>query len=301
MNSGRLICRARPEKLPFDRLQGTTVDTVPSILYADITSSDFGKFHKMIIDSTAKGKTSYRLRYKPVGSGSRNELTLLGYGVELALKRTDYIVIDDRDGSSATENHTVSPSNDGTNNDLQPLTASQLRKLGIKAASYAMASADPFQQLLDLVQDFPKYSSAITEQEISQEFLAEHEANREMILPKGYNVLWMNGLQIEAKEVDAFGLLASIRKERDLINDMTKFRLTPLEAINLLSHQLIAQATAQEKPQRYDFRDDIEGGNAIIWMNNVEKDKRYANWPHQMEAVSLHIPRSSLNLLVYLY
>jgi UDP-glucose:glycoprotein glucosyltransferase len=41
-------------------------------------------------------EVEYVLRYKPP-RGSRNSLHLAGYGVELALKKTDYIVIDDRE------------------------------------------------------------------------------------------------------------------------------------------------------------------------------------------------------------
>jgi UDP-glucose:glycoprotein glucosyltransferase len=38
--------------------------------------------------------------------------------------------------------------------------------------------------------------------------------------------------------------------------------------------------------QRFDWRDSIEGGNVIIWMNDIEKDKRYADWPTSLQAVS---------------
>ena len=44
-----------------------------------------------------EGKTSYRLRHRrAIDSGLNKPLMIPGYGVELALKRTDYIVIDDR-------------------------------------------------------------------------------------------------------------------------------------------------------------------------------------------------------------
>lgn len=210
---------------------------------------------------------------------------MAGYGVELALKRTDYIVIDDRNGSTESNEGAKSISDADRDNNLRPLTATELRDLGEKTASYVMDDKNPLQRLLEVVGDFPKYSSEIASYETSQDLKTEHEANREVFLPKGYNVIWMNGLQVDPREVDAFNLVDNVRRERGIVDGMRRLGFSATEAISLLSHPVIAQSIVNDKPQRYNFRDEVEGGKVIIWMNNIEKDQRYSHWPTQVEAV----------------
>ena len=216
-----------------------------------------------------------------------------GYGVELALKRTDYIVIDDR--SDGPEGSVPQPTQPETEEilleadeiaDLKPLSSSDLLGLGPKVASFVMASDNPLETLLKVSQDFPKHSSAITKRNISNDFLAEHQQNRDVFLPAGYNVIWMNGLQIESRQMDAFALLERMRRERGLVESLRKLGFTGSEAVQLLSHSSIAESKIQSESQRYDYRDNIEGGRAIIWLNDIEKDKRYKAWPVYINAVS---------------
>jgi UDP-glucose:glycoprotein glucosyltransferase len=77
-----------------------------------------------------------------------------------------------------------------------------------------------------------------------------------------------------------------MRKERKLIKGVRDLGLTGSEAIQLLSHNEIATVKAENEPQRFDWRDDIEGGKVIIWMNDIERDKRYEGWPTALSAVS---------------
>lgn len=275
--------------LPFDRVLGDSLSEHPAILYADIGSESFRKFHKNLSKTARDGKSSYRLRYRAAVGAESKPLAVSGYGVELALKRTDYIVIDDRqaeeaqtDDSSNTGEATL---NEEELSDLRPLASSELRRLGVKAASFVMGSDAPFDTLLRLSQDFPKHSSSIAAANISDEFVSEHARNRAEILPSGYNILWINGVQIMARDVEAYSLLEHLRRERKLINGVQEIGLNGAEAVELLSHEAITESQVDQETQRYDWRDDTEGGNVIIWMNNIEKDKRYADFPKTAKAL----------------
>ena len=117
-------------ELPFDRVLGDQDNAKPSVLYADITSDSFKKFHKTISKTAREGKTSYRVRYVPPKAATSMPLTVSGYGVELALKRTDYIVIDDRQAEEEQKDGTV-PATEATLTeeevaDLRPLSSSEL-------------------------------------------------------------------------------------------------------------------------------------------------------------------------------
>jgi len=259
----------------------------PSILYADITSQSFRQFHKTVSSTAKDGKTSYRIRYKPSAQGTTTPLSVNGYGVELALKRTDYIVIDDREAEAAADQSTgkATTLTDDEVADLRPLSASELRRLDLKAASFVMNSDDPFETLLKLSQDFPKHSSAISAANVSDDIVQELMANREAFLPPGYNIIWINGVQVFARDFDPFALLEHLRRERKLVNGAKELGLTAADAIKFLSHPAISESQASQESQRYDWRDDIEGGDVIIWLNNIEKDKRYQDFSPSVKAV----------------
>lgn len=270
------------EKLQFDRIAGN-LSAPASILYADITSPIFGHFHKALIQTARNGKTSYRIRHRKPFILKQKPVIVGGYGVELALKRTDYIVIDDRDAGVPPDKHDSKKKEvileDEQVADLKPLSKSELVSLGLKASSFIMQSENPFQILTGLSQDFPRFSTAIAAHNISSEFVTEHAYNRGQLIPAGLNVFWINGLQVLERQVNAFTLLDILRKERKLMHDFRQLGLTGPQAIDLLSHQDIAIVKAEDEPQRFDWRDTVEGGNVIIWLNDVEKDKRYQGWP----------------------
>jgi UDP-glucose:glycoprotein glucosyltransferase len=215
-----------------------------------------------------------------------------GFGTELALKRTDYIVIDDRKAEEGkdVEKEPAKPTDielvDEEVADLKPLTSSEVEELGLKAAAYVLGSEDPLETLVKLTQDFPKYSSVIAGLNSSEAFLKEHQENRATLLPAGYNVMWINGVQYDSRKVDAFSLLDHMRRERALLGSFQDMEFSSEEAIKLLTHPAIAEAQSDVDTQRYDWRDQTEGGNVIIWMNDIEKDKRYADWSSALYSVS---------------
>ncbi|KAK2763700.1 hypothetical protein FQN54_009316 [Arachnomyces sp. PD_36] len=277
-----------PKVLPFDRVLGDP-EAPSSILYADVSAPMFHEFHQAISESAREGQVSYRVRYRPSVSKDSRPLFMNGYGVELALKRTDYIVIDDRASEKSEE------PKKGVNagqleveeapEDLKPLSSSEVLNLGLKASSFVMNSQDPFDTLLRLSQDFPKHSSSVAAHDTSEQYLTELLENKELMLPPGRNIMWLNGAEVDSRKVDAFSLLEKLRTERSLINRFRALGFTGQEAISLLSDRPIALAQLADEPSRYDYRDDTEGGNVIIWLNDIEKDKRYREWPDALETL----------------
>ncbi|KAM3072077.1 killer toxin resistant protein [Clarireedia jacksonii] len=286
---GDIIGDSQTQELPFDHVLGSS--TGPhSILYADITSPSFSHFHKTLVKTAREGKTSYRLRHrKPIDSSLSNPLVIPGYGVELALKRTDYIVIDDRKEEIENEPKVTAKTEvkfeDEEVSDLKPLSTSELSSLAVKASSFIMESEDPFDSLIKLTQDFPKYSSAVASHNISTDFLTEHASNRAQFVPSGYNILWMNGVQVTERQIDAINMLEILRKERKMIGSVRELGLTGRQAVQLLSHPNVSAASTDSDVQRFDWRDEIEGGSVIIWLNDIEKDKRYADFPSSLGAL----------------
>ncbi|KAK3301548.1 glycosyltransferase family 24 protein [Chaetomium fimeti] len=282
--------------LPFDRKFGTGSRDV--ILYADITAPDFGTYHEIAMKLAQSGEGAYRVRYRRSPAHPTEALSVNGYGVELTLKRTDYIVIDDRDTGAAKSPGGEAQKPIGSSEvvlddeevtDIKPLEKSELASLGMKAASFIMQSESPFETLLKLTQDFPKYSTSLGAHNVSAEFKAEHEDNRKVLVPEGMNVLWMNGIQLIERQIQPFGLVDLLTRERRLINGVLDLGLTGQQAISLLGHTEVAQAkSGGEEPRRFDWRDEIEDGRVIVWLNNLEKDKRYQEFAPSIWALIQH-------------
>jgi len=285
-----LTSTSSTRSLPFDHVSGNPAALDAWTAYIDISSPKFVHEYRQWQKRYTETPIPLRVRYKAPLVDESRPLVVSGYGVELALKRTDYIVIDDREADensmednarSATE---VVLNDNEEVRDLKPLSSSELSTLGFKAASYVLASEAPFDTFVKVSQDFPKHAAALASSELSAAFVQEHQENRGAFLPAGYNLLWMNGVQLDARQVDAFSLLERMRRERHLVNGIQELGFTAPEAISLLSHPEVAEAQTSGEVQRYDYRDETEGGKVIIWLNDIEKDKRYSDWPGDPKA-----------------
>ncbi|KAL4990969.1 UDP-glucose:glycoprotein glucosyltransferase-domain-containing protein [Aspergillus falconensis] len=270
-------------ELPFDRILGHD-SLPPAILYADVASPMFKDFHQTLSAMAKEGEISYRVRYRPPQHWSSRPLFVSGYGVELALKRTDYIVIDDRDAEQRSPNSVESAGIGEAPDDLKPLSSSEVSRLGLNTVSYVADSDDPLDRLVKLSQDFPKYSATIAAYNASAQLHKEIRANRLGMLPPGASAIWINGVQIDPRQIDAFFLVDHLRRERRLIDSFRSLGLSAKEAVDLLAHEIVTESVAQGTPQRYDYRDETEGGGVIIWLNDLEKDAKYESWPSQLAA-----------------
>ena len=289
------------EALPFDRTRGTGR---VAIMYGDIMSPTFASSYKALSEMAREQGLAYRLRYKRSASVNQSPLPVSGYGVELALKRTDYIVIDDRESDAEP----VKPASvhaqavlglEEEVADVKPLSSSELSHLGLSAAAFIAASENPLETLLKVTQDFPKYSALLSGHNASQEFTDELKKNSAAVVPGGYNVLWMNGVQLIERQIESYTLVDLLRKERRLIDAVRALGLSGPEAISLLSHEEVAMSKDKDdEVSRFDWRDDAEGGNVIMWLNNIEKDDRYESWPTDLYAVR-HVPSSTEVLSMY--
>ncbi|CAK7273062.1 killer toxin resistant protein [Sporothrix epigloea] len=294
LKEGRAIVsnhQTQVRELPFDTRLGLGPD---AILYADITSPKFGLFHRFLATKALAGEITYRLRHVRTSAGrvrgdELEQLPVNGYGVELVLKRTDYIVIDDREAAENPDNGSNTPKKllsaadvtldaEKEVSDLRALAKSELAELGMSTADYIMQSKTPFETLLKISQDFPRYSSSIAMHNASAEFIKEHRENRAIMVPSGANVLWMNGVQMIDRQIQPLSLVEDIRRERTMINGVRELGLTGKEVIELLGHAAISASKAEDASPRFDWRDEMEGGRVIVWLNNLEKDSRYKDF-----------------------
>lgn len=273
--------------MPFDRSIGIGKEAV---LFSDPLSPSFGEFHKTLSKAAAERELNYRVRYRRGSQDPKTPLPVSGYGVELALKRTDYIVIDDReaqnDANSQKPLNTEAIFEEQELADIRPLSTSELGSLGMKSSSFIQSSPNPFETLVKLMQDFPKFSASISAHNVSQEFSDAYSNDHMQRVPRGVNALWMNGLQLIERQVEPFALVEMLRRERKLIDSVRTLGLSGSEAISLLGHEKVAAAKADgDDAVRYDWTDRPEDGHAIMWLNDLEKDERYAQYSSDLSSL----------------
>ena len=63
--------------------------------------------------------------------------------------------------------------------------------------------------------------------------------------------------------------------------------LTPKQAFQLLSDPIIGQKQTGEEAGEgvVDASDRPEGGDVVVWWNDIEKDSRYKQWPTSLTGV----------------
>lgn len=287
--------------LPFDRVLGSGREAV---LYADPVSDEFAIFHQRLSRAARSGELSYRVRYRRGRAAPEKPLHVSGYGVELALKKTDYIVLDDRFASESAQKR-ISTEKDILEEDqddvfeLKPLSASELAPIGMKAASLIQQSESPFESLVKLSGDFPKYVSSIALHNISDKFATELEELRTHHVRDGLNFLWINGAQLIDRQVEPFALVGILRRERKLVDGIRGLGFNADQAVDLLSHNAISSTKSDEDSTRYDWTDVAEDRRAIIWLNDLEKDERYESYPTSLFSVSLNCANLMLQLLTH--
>lgn len=95
--TGQSAASTKPiELLPFDHLVSKSQTDPIVALYTDRFSAKFAEFH----DALNQQAIPHVIRYRPHAAHVPTPLYLSGYGVEMALKKTDYLVIDDRSSQS---------------------------------------------------------------------------------------------------------------------------------------------------------------------------------------------------------
>ncbi|KAK9461767.1 UDP-glucose:glycoprotein glucosyltransferase-domain-containing protein [Lipomyces oligophaga] len=304
-----------PEILPFDHQLSKSDELPVAILYADVALPKFLQFHNLLLAEAENGKLRYILRFKPsnltVVRKSKiplRPLGLSGYGVELALKRTDYIVIDDRDQAvSGTDGHVISkePTEDEVildvlfadqqTKDIKPLKKYELEDLSWQTAGFVLQDHKEISKLdllVKILQDYPKYASSLASvtvenlAEIRDEMADNLESLAIARFAQGDNAIFVNGARVDSQLTDdLFGIMSIIKRERKFVNDLKWLNLSTKVVSDLIGGELSLKLKDQPNDPRFDMSDTIEGGGAIIWLNDLEFDPMYQKFYPSIQSI----------------
>jgi UDP-glucose:glycoprotein glucosyltransferase len=196
------------------------------------------------------------------------------------------LTVDRPDGADASVKKVPESSDEAPQ--ITPLHASVLGDLGYQASQAIVASETPLETLQLLCQDFPSQSSKIAAITVNDTLVDRFRQNARVI-PAGENVFWLNGMMVPRDKVEAFDLLSIMRRERELIRSLRTLGVPHGQTVEYLTHVKIAEKIETGTLNRFDVRDHAEGGNVIIWMNDLERDSRYKQWPQGVRNVGIHV------------
>ncbi|ODQ63682.1 hypothetical protein NADFUDRAFT_28763 [Nadsonia fulvescens var. elongata DSM 6958] len=275
-----------PEIFSFDHILGDNNNAPLVVLYADIKSRTFPVFHRHLKSSAQANKIRYIIRYKPSSSnGIESKLvSLSGYGVELAMKKNDYIVIDDRNAKTLTKEKekntdeihkmdSVSISDSKIPINILEISKRDLRMMGLKAATFITQQSDQFGALKEISLNFPKYANMISGVPLNANISEECRFNAEAGLVNGENAIYVNNAPLKVTaEDDIFGFQRLLNTERTHVQKMVNLGISTSDAVSLITSDIFSNVSSISS-KRYDYR-----SKSLIWLNNLELDSSYSHW-----------------------
>ncbi|XP_078077776.1 UDP-glucose:glycoprotein glucosyltransferase 2 isoform X1 [Mustelus asterias] len=303
----RAANRPKPYLFKGDHTFPTKKTEAPvAILYAEIGTKEFSKFHKILSEKAGKGEVIYVLRHY-VQKASSKKVRISGYGVELAIKSTEYKAVDDTRFEG--KNTTVLEENDDidevqgfhfrklkclypdlksqlkelrkhliqSTNDMAPLKVWELQDLSFQTATRIVSTPvhDALKSMRDLSQNFPTKARSLTKIAVNQEMRNEIEANQKHFaetlgLQTGDSALFINGLHIDLDTQNPFSILDILKEEGRIMDGLYNLGIKDKDLSKFLSLNVYP---TEENPA-LDIRH-----STIIWINDLERDQKYRSWP----------------------
>ncbi|GAA6009058.1 hypothetical protein JCM11491_005730 [Sporobolomyces phaffii] len=319
---------ARPRIYAFDHVApaGSNPQLPRVVLYGSPTSPSFQQLFAFLYQlSTPKpvpvaGSSSgtaaphppriqFVLRWKPsqqaIEQGTK--LVLSGYGAALDIKKSDYLAIDDRLSTpSASELPTGA---ERSTIKLTPVKKADISELSLRTAEFIASSNDSFSAFTSVTSSFPLVAARLSTlvPEISPRLVSEVSTNQATSPHAQRPSFWLNGVALTEAQVDPFALTRLMRKERKYVAELQGLNaaMTSKNAREILISGATRPAAATERGmmpvealgELFDATDRAEGGQAILWWNNLEKDKRYKSWPTTVRDLLRPTYPGSMNLV----
>uniref|UniRef100_A0A670ICX5 UDP-glucose ceramide glucosyltransferase-like 1 n=1 Tax=Podarcis muralis TaxID=64176 RepID=A0A670ICX5_PODMU len=278
--------RPKPYLFKGDHKFPTLNETGPVvILYAEMGTKDFATFHKVLSEQAQKEEIVYVLRHFVQQKPSSEKMYLSGYGVELAVKSTEYKAVDDSQ-TKATNNVTAEGANEESevqgflfdtlkqnypdlkdnlqelrkyliesSDDTEPLKVWELSDISLQAASRILS--------------VPAYNALKVMKDIAQNFPVKH-LNEALELQPGEARLFLNGLRMDLNLHDPFSLLETLKVEEKAMRGLHSLGIKG----DVLSKIMRLDAHSDDDAYALDIRH-----SSIVWINDLETDHIYDKWP----------------------
>ncbi|CAI5454001.1 unnamed protein product [Caenorhabditis angaria] len=271
------------------------------VAYGDLGTKSFAKaFEQLSKDSDIK--LVFRHFSKNV---KESHVSLSGYGVELAIKNTEYKAVDESNTkkSEAEEDETnlhglnikllkqlnpeVSEQIESLRahlkdtDELAPLKKWQLQDLSYQAGQKVLNAdnSNALNVLEDFSQNFPTHARALARTTVTEQFKKEVLLNRKMLeevgIDAGETKLFINGINQDVNSLDLFKLSDLLKQENSIANGFHDIGINR-EYLSIL----VGMDTSDDEKASYaiDYREAYP-----FYLNNLDTDKRYKQWGNSVK------------------
>ncbi|KAJ2801693.1 killer toxin resistant protein, partial [Coemansia helicoidea] len=181
---------------------------------------------------------------------------------------------------------------------VKGLSEKQLASLGIQAAQKVISAKDRLAALAQLAQGLPQYAHLLAETAVNDTL---GDDIRSPWRRSRSDVFAINGVQVDDGDMDPFRLLEHIRRESAIVSALQGSGLTQDQALGLLLHEPDASAPSPA-PVAIDMREESTDRKVVLWLNDLEKDRRYAGWAADLSVLKeaagpRMVPRVRKNLV----
>ncbi|ELU12397.1 hypothetical protein CAPTEDRAFT_227323 [Capitella teleta] len=291
---------------------GTQGRPVMVILYAQLATPAFHQWHEILRKRAEDGEINYIFRHYIKESAS-HQVRLSGYGVELAIKSTEYKAKDDSkvegqapDSEEDTEdvegfmfgklkklhpelNEHLTEFQEHlrkTSGDIDELKVWQLQDLSFQAAQRVLMAPEEeaLATLREISQNFPIAARSLAGKPITDELRKEVKKNQDKLqnsvgLMPGDNAMFINGLQADLEVYDVFTLLDHLKAEAKLMEGIHHLaKQYSVVDKDEMSGLLKLDINSADSTYAIDIRDD-----SVVYLNNIETDRKYASWPASVQ------------------
>ena len=281
------------EILPFDHAY-TNSENASAILYAPIGSHCSTLFHRAFVDKhlnyiwrpvLIKGCTDF-------GScgtfGIDMAVALAGYGVQLAIKNTEYNARDD----SLTD----IVINESEQKEEYVFNLVQVQDLGLAAAEHVLQSSNPLRSLQDLAQNFPSHVNSLKPLKVNNEVVKAVQLLQRRI--SSSHLLLINGMSMDLSNLNFYDLLEFVRNEATIFDTVIDTGISSSSIKEVMS--LGPSMEAAEQPARIDLRPTES--SIVFWNNDLETDQKSQRWPKSLRMLLQpmfpgQLPRVARNIL----
>lgn len=304
------------------------------ILHGDLGAPGFRRFHEELEERAKLREINYVLRHF-VRNPSSNKVRLSGYGVELAIKSTEYKAQDDtkvKEEKSVVDSEETEKAENtegfdfkklkelypdkkdqlnrlkahlsDSGNELAALKVWELQELSLQAAQKILLAPqeDALRIMRDTSQNFPSQARSLVNVAVDQELKKEVERNQHtfaqlLSLEPADGALFLNGLYYDVEVVDLFSLLQSLKQETRLLEGLHNIGIPK----DLIPRLVKVDLVNNKQEYGVDIRD-----SAVLYINDIETDTAYRSWPSSIQdmlrptypGMLRHVRKNMYNLVV---
>ncbi|KAL3281194.1 hypothetical protein HHI36_004410 [Cryptolaemus montrouzieri] len=277
------------------------------ILYGELGTKEFSKFHELLSKKAEEGMIDYIVRHYLKRQNGR-KLRLSGYGVELQMKSTEYKAQDDteihdhqsEDASQEEEDSEIEGFDftklkklfpdeqknfdkfkqflEETSNEMAPLKVWQFQELSLQAAERIMNAPkeEALKVFTHMAQNFPMLAKSLVKTTVNPNLKTEVMKNQEIFgltlnLQPQDTALFINGMFFDVDIVDVYGILDVVRQELRTMEGLKRIGVSNQQLSSLLALDFSEAGGTQEFAM--DVRDSV-----ILWLNDIETDAKYSRW-----------------------